>query len=85
VTHVDADHIDGVVRLLAEESLLPAFRDVWFNAYKHLAPGLLGARGGEQLTTQLTGSGRWNDAFGGEAYPVVVPDTGPAPPVPLDG
>jgi beta-lactamase superfamily II metal-dependent hydrolase len=75
-THIDADHIQGIVSLLSEPGRLRLFRDVWFNGFKHLAPGLLGGPDGEQLTRLLeTAPERWNRAFGGEA--VVIPDTGP--------
>src|SRR5438045_2654939 len=36
VTHIDADHIDGALALLTEESLDASFGDVWFNGWRHL-------------------------------------------------
>jgi glyoxylase-like metal-dependent hydrolase (beta-lactamase superfamily II) len=49
MTHVDTDHIQGVVSLLSEPSRVRLFRDVWLNAYEHLLP-VLGAWDGERLT-----------------------------------
>jgi hypothetical protein len=82
-THIDADHIEGIVSLLSEPRRLRLFRDIWFNGFKHLAPGLLGGPEGEQLTRLLeTAPERWNRAFDGG--PVVMPDSGPIT-VPLRG
>lgn len=90
VTHVDADHVQGVVSLLSDPRRLRLFRDVWFNGYRHLLPGptppddLLGGLDGERLTqTLLTDPGRWNRAFRGG--PVALPDDAPPPVVRLPG
>jgi hypothetical protein len=78
ITHVDADHIQGIVSLLSDHRRVRLFRDVWFNGFKHLEPGLLGGPDGERLTRALeTESKRWNAAFGGG--PVSVSDRGPVP------
>lgn len=76
-THIDADHIQGIVSLLSGPGRVPLFRDIWFNGFKHLpAPPTLGAPDGEQLTALLEQEpARWNKAFGGG--PVVVPEDGP--------
>lgn len=85
VTHVDADHVQGIVSLLSDHRRVRLFRDVWFNGFRHLEPDpLLGAPDGERLTAALdTDPGRWNKAFGGAA--VVVPDDGKLPTVTLRG
>ena len=87
VTHVDADHVQGVVSLLSDPRRLRLFRDVWFNGYRHLVPepdDLLGGLDGERLTTTLlTDPSRWNRAFDGG--PVQLPDDGPPPVVRLRG
>lgn len=87
VTHVDADHIAGVLELLADEALGFSARDVWFNGYRHLPdehPDTLGPVQGERLTALLLRRGLpWNAAFKGAA--VVVPDQGPLPRVALPG
>lgn len=85
VSHVDADHIQGIVSLLSDHRRVRLFRDVWFNGYRHLDPDqLLGAVDGERLTAALESDPeRWNAAFAGAA--VVVPDDGPLPVVALPG
>jgi hypothetical protein len=78
ITHIDADHIQGVVDLLADPAVVAKIDDIWFNGYEHLTPQDLGALDGERLTAILDASRpRWNRAFGGRA--VVVPDAGSLP------
>ena len=36
VTHIDADHIDGAIRLLNDEALGVTYSDIWFNEHRHL-------------------------------------------------
>jgi beta-lactamase superfamily II metal-dependent hydrolase len=82
VTHVDEDHIGGMLKLLAADTKLVAPKDVWFNAYKHLFRDKLGAAMGEALSTAIEDAAfNWNRAFGGMS--VVVPDKGTLPEVPL--
>jgi len=97
VTHIDADHIDGIVKLLVHPELGVKFREVWFNGWpqlKHLptivaastAPdeGQRGALSGSYLDHLLVRGGEANNArFDGRA--VCVADTGPLPVVHLDG
>ena len=84
VTHIDADHIQGVVSLLSDPARVRLFRDVWFNGFKHLPSDVLGAPDGERLTASLEPHPeRWNAAFGGDA--VVVPDEEDLPTIELDG
>jgi beta-lactamase superfamily II metal-dependent hydrolase len=87
VTHVDADHIGGVLELLRERAILGVdFDDVWFNGFRHLpAPGSrLGPIQGEELTCLLVGQDiPWNRAFSGER--VAVPDSGALPTCALAG
>lgn len=82
MSHVDTDHIEGIVRLFA--NLLVPIRviDIWFNGWSHLQPGgqVLGGKQGEFLSALIVRRFRldqWNHAFGGKA--VVVPDDGPLP------
>ena len=37
VSHIDNDHIDGALELLADRTLGVTFDDVWFNGYHHTA------------------------------------------------
>jgi beta-lactamase superfamily II metal-dependent hydrolase len=87
VTHIDDDHIGGVLKLLqASQELGITFGDVWFNGWKHLIPeaaapklrGWLSAKQGEDLSALLVRLNlSWNEAF--EKQAVVVPDSGPLP------
>jgi beta-lactamase superfamily II metal-dependent hydrolase len=88
VTHIDSDHIAGVVKLFQDPPKGLFLQQVWFNAYRHLAEGYLGAKEAEFLTVYLQEiedkrPGFWNGAFDGKA--VVVPDGGPFPQCTLDG
>lgn len=87
VTHVDADHITGILDLLEDESIGFVAEDIWFNGYRHLpdeAPDTMGAVQGERLTAALTRPGvRWNAAFARRA--AAVPADGPLPRVELAG
>ena len=76
ITHVDADHIEGVIKLLQDEDLGCQFDDIWFNDWVQIdglmnsAPSLLpsGAVQGEFLGALIeTMSGQaWNNAFAGK-------------------
>jgi len=73
MTHVDADHIEGVVRLLRSKDVKPKVCEVWFNGWKHLSDKL-GPVQGEYLTGQIEMQKiPWNTMFKGRA--VMVPDT----------
>jgi hypothetical protein len=75
VTHVDEDHIGGLLTCLAEADPIAGFAatDVWFNGFQHLSgqtvgatPNLepLGPVQGELLSNWLRDHA-WNNAFGG--------------------
>jgi beta-lactamase superfamily II metal-dependent hydrolase len=85
VTHVDADHIDGV--LATVEALPPSvtFGDVWFNGFRHLLPpDQLGAAAGERLSKRLGNATLpWNASFRGAA--IAVEKTGDLPQAKLAG
>lgn len=96
VTHIDADHIDGVVKLLRHPELGVKFREVWFNGWPQLKflptlaaaaaeeAGTRGALSGSYLDHLLVRGGEANNArFGGRA--VCIADNGPLPVVHLDG
>lgn len=73
ITHIDCDHIDGIIRLLQEDlsGLGITFDDVWFNGAQQLnqvvsADDALGAKEGEYLQALLQHLKLpWNNAFGG--------------------
>ncbi len=81
VTHIDTDHIGGVLKLLAERPAELAFDDVWFNAWRHIdraGSSVLGPIDGEILSAVLDKlKWPWNEAFEGRA--VMVPAAGPVP------
>lgn len=88
MTHVDTDHVEGLVRLFANKPSPVNVQDVWFNGWVHLEEnhGLLGGKQGEFLSALLVRRLRkdqWNGAFGGKT--VVVRDEGPLPKLLLEG
>ena len=88
VSHIDRDHIEGVLGLLEEQPLRFEVGEVWFNGYPQLPDTpedeMFGAKQGERLTQAiLQHELPWNRRFGGKA--VAVPDAGELPRVELDG
>lgn len=76
VSHVDRDHIAGIVPLLQARGLGVAVGDVWFNGWRHLAPGARGPVQGEILGAVIQDQGLpWNQAFDGDAV-VLAGDEG---------
>ncbi|MGA7239916.1 MAG: hypothetical protein WBY44_29820 [Bryobacteraceae bacterium] len=72
VTHVDSDHIAGVLKLLQDPPEGLSIKEAWFNAYPQLAPGMLGPKEGEFLAVHFEAeerkrAGYWNGSFGGRA------------------
>jgi beta-lactamase superfamily II metal-dependent hydrolase len=73
VTHIDADHIDGMLKLLQDRALGLKVRELWFNGWPQISgspipaptrPGDRGPLQGEFLTALLS-TRRWNTTFGG--------------------
>lgn len=88
ISHVDIDHIDGIVKFL--ENLPPGveIKEIWFNGWRHLPaappppPGGPRPAGpsGEKLTAMIEDLNLpWNEQFGGSSQAVVVPDVGALP------
>lgn len=79
ITHVDEDHIAGIIRLIAEKNRAITFKDIWFNGWKHLTPEpeILGAMQGEFLSAlihhKLTDR-KWNAAKPFQGKAIEVPD-----------
>lgn len=77
VTHVDIDHLEGIVKLLNDPKLDIQFDDVWFNGYQQLedatvAADALGGMEGEFMTVLIKQRKLpHNKAFGGK--PVMIP------------
>jgi hypothetical protein len=96
VTHIDADHIDGIVKLLRHPELGLTFREVWFNGWPQLERSLAGgafvpqegndrgAFGGGALDLTLVRQGlKCNERFRG--FPAMVAEEGLLPRMRLDG
>lgn len=90
VTHIDDDHIGGVLDLMQNWPAGLTVGDIWFNGRPQLFPSdALGVDQGERLSTTLaalagrSGKTGWNLAFAGG--PAVAPDRGPLRPLRLGG
>jgi Metallo-beta-lactamase superfamily len=81
VTHVDNDHIGGVLEVLERLPSGLTIGEVWFNAYRHLLPpDRLGPDQGDRLSEaldRLQPKVPWNVAF--NEGPIVIPDQGELP------
>jgi hypothetical protein len=81
-THIDVDHIGGLLALADDPPHGFRADDIWFNGRRHL--DVLGPAQGDTLSATLTSrSAPWNQAFGGAA--VVVPPGDELPVVQLPG
>lgn len=80
VTHVDRDHIDGMLSLMQDKALALSVKNVWFNTHDHLVGNAIevlpqdedletfGAKMGEELSPLIVDhSWPWNHQFGGFA------------------
>ncbi|HXD29742.1 MAG TPA: hypothetical protein VN643_01405 [Pyrinomonadaceae bacterium] len=71
VTHVDRDHIEGILAMLEDPTRPITFRDFWFNGYHHLLGENVesfGPRQGELLTSAILNQRLpWNRAFNGKS------------------
>jgi hypothetical protein len=88
VTHIDGDHIEGVVRLLQDRAAMGLrLGDVWVNGWPQIAPkkgDVQGADQGEMVGALLTRDHLpWNQAFKFDA--VAVRPDGPLPCIALPG
>ena len=86
VTHIDQDHIEGSVKLLANVPKEMSIKEVWYNGYDQISRATrLGAAQGEKLGAAIVNHAKvpWNSKFDGEA--VVVPGQGRLSEIVLDG
>jgi len=87
ISHVDADHIEGIVKLLGDDALNLSIREIWFNGLTHLDDRLPLSFGGVQgeYASALIEKRKipWNQANEGQA--IHVPDEGPLPCFTLPG
>jgi len=70
LSHIDADHIGGVLPFINEVRKGMTFGDVWFNGWRHLS-GQLGSKQGEMFSSALQDLNLpWNRWRQGEAIVV---------------
>ncbi|HEV2038249.1 MAG TPA: hypothetical protein VGQ96_06550, partial [Candidatus Eremiobacteraceae bacterium] len=65
LTHIDADHINGVLPLFEDGKLPARFEDIWFNGWRQVSQ-FLSVQQGEAFSKLLEDPGRklpWNRAF----------------------
>jgi beta-lactamase superfamily II metal-dependent hydrolase len=85
VTHIDIDHIDGIVTMLNDPEFSVTVKDIWFNGFKELekVSGFLGALQGEYVSALIKEKqlphNKW---FEGE--PVMVKDYAALPVIDLE-
>ena len=74
VSHIDADHIAGILKMLGDATRPITFKEVWFNAYHHLVQGdweTFGPAQGEALSDLLKEHpGIWNRHFNHKAVAI---------------
>jgi beta-lactamase superfamily II metal-dependent hydrolase len=94
VTHVDSDHIRGILKVFEDSGDSVPFKEMWFNNYPRLLGGAMPARfqafspeEGDALTVQLMKpelEDQWNTSFGGDDA-VLIPEEGSLPVIDLEG
>ena len=69
VTHIDGDHIEGIIKLLGDSEINLRMDDLWYNGYRQLTSAedfSFGALQGEYLTALIEARGLpWNKMFDG--------------------
>jgi hypothetical protein len=72
LTHIDGDHITGLLNLFEDRTVALRPRDVWFNGWEHLPSDLMGSKQAERLSTAIHKRRLpWNKDFGGKAIRLV--------------
>src|SRR6516165_4808174 len=84
LTHIDADHINGVLPLFGNPNLNVRFEDIWFNGW-HQVGRFLGIKQGEDFSKLLEDPARslpWNRAVTskGEKHPAPIALSSDKPP-----
>ena len=76
LTHVDADHIEGLLKLAGEVPAPIPIEEVWFNGFDQMSQiQPMGPGQGDQFSAAIRKANwPWNQQFGGEA--VRLPDDG---------
>ena len=85
LSHIDADHIEGLLPLLSDGHSLPAIHEIWFNGYEQLFDvEALGFAQADRFSLSLKNRGLVaNERFGGKA--VLARDDGILGAVSLEG
>jgi hypothetical protein len=67
LTHVDADHVEGMIKLVNDAGVAIGVDEVWFNGWRHLGSELAGPHG--EILTDLIVHRKlpWNRRFDGGA------------------
>ena len=77
LTHVDADHVEGMILLVNDAAVGLDIKEVWFNGRQHLSSELRAVHG-EILSALITERGLpWNQRFNGRAVRSDGPDPFP--------
>ena len=87
LSHIDADHIEGLIKLLGKKDLPLDIDDLWFNGWRHLPDPdadeddqFMNAKQGEFLAALIRERDLpWNVAFDGDTVYVPRADQGPLP------
>jgi hypothetical protein len=69
LTHIDADHINGVLPLFEHQAVARGFKDIWFNGWRQINP-FLSVKQAEDFSKLLAAPQYglpWNSAFGANA------------------
>jgi beta-lactamase superfamily II metal-dependent hydrolase len=78
ITHMDADHIEGALKLLHDESLKVTYGDIWFNGWRHLPrepEDQLGAVAAEFVSAVISQRALpWNQLFDGREVALHKPE-----------
>jgi len=68
LTHIDGDHITGLLNLFEDRTVALRPRDVWFNGWEHMPSDLMGSKQAERLSAAICKRRLpWNTDFGGQA------------------
>lgn len=49
VSHIDADHISGIIKMLEEDTLPISIQNIWHNAYRHIQSPVVASENREEI------------------------------------
>ncbi len=82
VTHIDIDHIDGIIRLLNEKTISFEIDQIWFNGYEQLCKipnDMLGIDQGDYLSILIKEKNIKQNITHFEGGPIMIPSSGILP------